>query len=84
MRFITKRDALVSRNVRSIDENPITTLLGPRQCGKTTLARTFLQRDIFQFGFRLNPETLVSGGHYLPSKSNVDSSIPRLYHHLSA
>lgn len=35
-----KRNDLVSRIVRSIGENPITTLLGPRQCGKTTIART--------------------------------------------
>lgn len=35
-----KRNELVSRIERSIGENPITTLLGPRQCGKTTIART--------------------------------------------
>ena len=35
-----KRNKLISRIERSIGENPVTTLLGPRQCGKTTIART--------------------------------------------
>ena len=35
-----KRDDLLEKLNTSISENPVTTLLGPRQCGKTTIAKT--------------------------------------------
>lgn len=35
-----ERPEIVTRIERSISENPVTTLLGPRQCGKTTIAKT--------------------------------------------
>lgn len=35
------RDAYLSRIVQTLEESPVVALLGPRQCGKTTLARSF-------------------------------------------
>lgn len=39
-----KRVALLQRIRRSVRDRPVTALLGPRQCGKTTLARELLHR----------------------------------------
>ena len=39
-----QRDALLERIRRSVKNHPVTALLGPRQCGKTTLARELLRR----------------------------------------
>lgn len=41
----------------ALDENPVTALLGPRQCGKTTLARMIADRD---------------GGHWFDMESAED------------
>ena len=38
-----ERSKLSSALNRSIADNPITALLGPRQCGKTTIARTLIE-----------------------------------------
>jgi predicted AAA+ superfamily ATPase len=40
--MIKRPDLFKSLN-RCITENPVTTLLGPRQCGKTTIARTICE-----------------------------------------
>lgn len=39
------RDALLGRIRRSLDRNPVTVLTGPRQSGKTTLARELVAED---------------------------------------
>ncbi len=40
---LIKRPALAARVRSALRANPVVALLGPRQCGKTTLARTFAQ-----------------------------------------
>jgi len=44
-----ERSELIEQTIRSIRHYPVTALIGPRQCGKTTLAR-----EIFK----------DTGGHY--------------------
>lgn len=39
-----RRDSLVARVHRALRESPVVVLLGPRQCGKTTLARSVTSR----------------------------------------
>ena len=39
-----KRSALLRRIHRSVKDHPVTALMGPRQCGKTTLARELLHQ----------------------------------------
>src|SRR5437667_4823943 len=41
MAEIVKRPGLMARIMRRLRSNPVVLLLGPRQCGKTTLAREF-------------------------------------------
>ena len=41
MAEIVKRLGLMARIMRRLRSNPVVLLLGPRQCGKTTLAREF-------------------------------------------
>ncbi len=41
---IIKRPTLISRLMKSLSRSPVTALLGPRQCGKTTLARAASSR----------------------------------------
>lgn len=41
--MISRNDAL-NRLETALDENPVAALLGPRQCGKTTLARGLAER----------------------------------------
>lgn len=38
-----RRDAYISQVARAIARSPVTAILGPRQCGKTTLARTYAE-----------------------------------------
>jgi len=38
-----------SRIARALENNPIVALIGPRQCGKTTLARTFVPGDSLNY-----------------------------------
>ncbi len=40
-----KRDSYEKQIHRALGRSPIVALIGPRQCGKTTLARTFLSPD---------------------------------------
>jgi len=51
------RQEAMSRLETALDENPVTALLGPRQCGKTTLARMLADRD---------------GGHWFDMESAED------------
>jgi len=44
MAEIVKRPGLMARIMRRLRSNPVVLLLGPRQCGKTTLAREFAAR----------------------------------------
>jgi predicted AAA+ superfamily ATPase len=60
-----QRSAFVQRVQQSLAESRITALLGPRQCGKTTLARQFRSAGINYFDLespldlaRLNPDPL--------------------------
>lgn len=39
-----RRKALLQRIRGSVKDHPVTALLGPRQCGKTTLARELIRR----------------------------------------
>lgn len=43
--MIIERRELIERIRLSIDRNPVTILTGPRQSGKTTLARRFVPED---------------------------------------
>jgi len=40
MAIYLERPALIARVRSALRANPVVALLGPRQCGKTTLART--------------------------------------------
>ena len=53
-----RRRALLQRIHRSVKDHPITALLGPRQCGKTTLARLYAQ----SFNARFETMSAVSSG----------------------
>jgi len=44
-----ERTAYLEKVKRAVSRSPITALLGPRQCGKTTLARTFSQTSPSNF-----------------------------------
>ncbi|MBE7495031.1 MAG: ATP-binding protein [Verrucomicrobiaceae bacterium] len=54
--MINRKEAM-SRLETALGENPVTALLGPRQCGKTTLARMLADRD---------------GGHWFDMESTED------------
>lgn len=53
------RIGALNRLETALDENPVAALLGPRQCGKTTLARMLMDRD---------------GGHWFDLESAEDQS----------
>jgi hypothetical protein len=40
--MISSREMYLQRLARATDRAPVTSLLGPRQCGKSTLARQFV------------------------------------------
>ena len=40
-----KRDAYLNQMARAIARSPVTAILGPRQCGKTTLARAYAENS---------------------------------------
>lgn len=54
------RNSLRNRITNSLESNPITSLLGPRQCGKTTIARTFANVSAFSFFDLENPSDYSS------------------------
>ena len=54
------RTSLRNRITNSLESNPITSLLGPRQCGKTTIARTFANVSAFSFFDLENPSDYSS------------------------
>ena len=52
---ILSRPDAIARLDRALSLHPVTALLGPRQCGKTTLARTLLARRRCEFFDLENP-----------------------------
>lgn len=43
----------------AVNRSPVTALLGPRQCGKTTLARTFIEnQETFYFDLESQPDVI--------------------------
>ena len=54
-----KRPKYLEQLSTAIDRSPITALLGPRQCGKTTLARIFAEgRDASFFDLESQPDLM--------------------------
>jgi len=54
------RFALQNQILDSLESNPITALLGPRQCGKTTIARSLAKQTINTFYDLENPSDYSS------------------------
>jgi predicted AAA+ superfamily ATPase len=54
---IIKRDRLTAKILHSINRFPVTLLLGPRQCGKTTLAREIFRKKGGTYFDLEDPET---------------------------
>ena len=54
---MSHRPDALARLETALEENPVTALLGPRQCGKTTLANMLAKRD---------------GGHWFDLESAED------------
>ena len=54
------RFALQNRILDSLESNPITAILGPRQCGKTTIARSLAKQTINTFYDLENPSDYSS------------------------
>jgi len=52
-----KRTLLIERIVNSIRHNPVTAIVGPRQCGKTTIARGIFQETGGNYFDLEDPET---------------------------
>ena len=54
-----ERPSYLGQLVQALDRSPITALLGPRQCGKTTLARMFAKdRDTVYFDLESQPDLI--------------------------
>jgi predicted AAA+ superfamily ATPase len=54
---VIERPACLERLARAVRRAPVTALLGPRQCGKTTLARAFAAgRDVVAFDLESWPD----------------------------
>ena len=48
------RNWFIDKIKSALSYSPVVSLLGPRQCGKTTLARQFLEREVRDFPGKLN------------------------------
>jgi len=53
------RSALTNAIETALERNPVVVLTGPRQCGKTTLARTFLAEDSINYFDLEDPVSLA-------------------------
>lgn len=51
-----KRQNYLQRLSRAVKRSPVTALLGPRQCGKTTLARQFGKKEAVYFDLESQPD----------------------------
>ena len=54
-----KRLKNINQMTTALNRSPITTLLGPRQCGKTTLAKQFVEPDSVNYFDLENPRDLA-------------------------
>ena len=55
MCYMIPRPAIVNQIERTLSVHPVAALLGPRQCGKTTLARMIAERQVATYFDLENP-----------------------------
>ncbi|MCD4701816.1 MAG: ATP-binding protein [Candidatus Aegiribacteria sp.] len=72
--MIKRPDLFKSLN-RCITENPVTTLLGPRQCGKTTIARTICEPAPVHYYDLENPADRSGLANPLTALGNMDGLV---------
>jgi predicted AAA+ superfamily ATPase len=57
--FVIRRDGVRAKIENALRRSRVTALLGPRQCGKTTLAREFVPSDSINYFDLEDPESLA-------------------------
>ncbi|HOU57031.1 MAG TPA: hypothetical protein PK953_12290, partial [Smithellaceae bacterium] len=57
-----KRTSFIEQLSTALRRSPVTALLGPRQCGKTTLARTFGQNRVSVYEISLQNTLRLAAG----------------------
>lgn len=70
-----RRDALIERVIKALDRSRVVSLLGPRQCGKTTLARQIVDTDSPNYFDLENPRHLERLDHPMTALESLKGTV---------